>query len=45
MKNIIKYILALLGECNMLAAPMTEASADHGTSTTSCGENGEFTDA
>lgn len=32
-------------ECNMLAAPMTEASADHGTSTASCGENGEFTDA
>ncbi len=29
----------------MLAVPMTEASADHGTSTASCGENGEFTDA
>ena len=45
MKNIIKYILALLGECNMLAAPMTEASADHGISTASRSENGEFTDA
>lgn len=45
MKNIIKYILALLVGCSMLAVPMTEARADDGFSTASRGENGEFTDA
>ena len=45
MKKIIKYILALLVGCSMLAAPMTEARADDGVSTAPRGENGEFTDA
>ena len=45
MKKIIKYILALLVGCSMLAAPMTEARADDGISTAPRGENGEFTDA
>ena len=45
MKKIIKYILALLVGCSMIAAPMTEARADDGISTASRGENGEFTDA
>ena len=45
MKKIIKYILALLVGCSMLAALMTEARADDGSSTASRGENGEFTDA
>ena len=40
MKNIIKYILALLVGCSMLAVPMTEARADDGFSTASRGENG-----